>query len=95
MICSDMYISLSDKYGALSNNYLTESDVLLINRTMNLRTCFKSVAGGSSGRRPERRNPSVLDVHEDFEHRATQQSGRVATFKTRSERCQISSDIQR
>ena len=50
-----------------------------------LRTCFKSVASGSSARRPERRNRSVLDVHEDFEHRATQQSGRVAAFKTRSE----------
>ena len=31
-------------------------------------------------------NRSVLGVHEDFEHRATQQSGRVAAFKTRSER---------
>ena len=49
-----------------------------------LRTCFKSVASGSSARRTERRNRSVLDVHEVFEHRATKQSGRVTTFKTRS-----------
>ncbi len=49
-----------------------------------LRTFFKSAASGSSARRPERRNRSVLDVHEDFEHRATRQSGRVAAFKARS-----------
>jgi hypothetical protein len=28
----------------------------------------KSVASGSSAKRGERRNRSVLDVHEDFEH---------------------------
>ena len=39
-----------------------------------LRTCFKNVvASGSSARRPERISRSVLDVHEDFEYRATQQ----------------------
>ena len=51
---------------------------------ISLRTCFKSVVSGSSARRTERRNRSVLDVHEDFEHRATQQSDCVAAFKTRS-----------
>ena len=45
----------------------------------------KSVASGSSAKRRERRNRSVLDVHEDFEHPATQQSSRVAAFKTRSQ----------
>jgi|GEM_PF-2776661 len=35
-------------------------------------------------RRTEWRNRNVLDVHEDFEHRATQQSSRVAAFETRS-----------
>ena len=48
-----------------------------------LRTYFKSVESDSSARRPERRNRSVQDVHEESEHRATQQSGRVAAFKTR------------
>ena len=51
-----------------------------------LRMCFRCVASGSSARRPARRNRSVLDIHEDFEHRATKQSGRVAAFKTRSEK---------
>ena len=51
-----------------------------------IRTCFKSVASGSSARRRERRNRSVLDVQEDFEHPATQQSGYVAAFKTCSKR---------
>ncbi len=35
-------------------------------------------------RRTDRRNRNLLDVHEDFEHRATQQSKRVAAFETRS-----------
>jgi K+ transporter len=51
-----------------------------------LKTYFKSVGSGSSARRPERRNRSVLDVHEDFEHRATRQSGRAAAFETRSKK---------
>ncbi len=35
-------------------------------------------------RRTDRRNRNLLDVHEDFELRATQQSKRVAAFETRS-----------
>jgi hypothetical protein len=51
---------------------------------MKVRRCFKSVASGSSARRTERRNRNVHGVHEESEHRATQQSSRVAAFKTRS-----------
>ena len=38
---------------------------------------LKTVANGSSARRTERRNRSVEVVHEDSEHRATQQSSRA------------------
>ena len=51
--------------------YINGPSAMVIAMRQILRTCFKSVASGSSARRPERRNRSVQDVHEDFEHCAT------------------------
>ena len=45
-----------------------------------LRAPLKSVMSGPSARRTERRNRSVHGVHEDFEHRPTQQLGRAISF---------------